>query len=69
MNGRSSSASGHNWEIERQQRPESMHLSVMAHHAPVVDERTGAIATARVISSWASLPGYCPSKFQVVPID
>lgn len=26
------------WEIERQQRPQSMHLSVMAHHAPVVDE-------------------------------
>ena len=26
------------WEIERQQRPESMHLSVMAQHAPIVDE-------------------------------
>lgn len=26
------------WELERQQRPESMHLSVMAQHAPVVDE-------------------------------
>jgi sphinganine-1-phosphate aldolase len=26
------------WEIARQQRPESIHLSVMAHHADVVDE-------------------------------
>ncbi len=26
------------WELERQQRPKSMHLSVMAQHAPVVDE-------------------------------
>lgn len=26
------------WELERQQRPRSMHLSVMAQHAPVVDE-------------------------------
>ncbi len=25
------------WEVERQQRPRSIHLSVMAHHAPVVD--------------------------------
>ncbi len=26
------------WEIERQQRPQSMHLSVMAHHAPILEE-------------------------------
>jgi len=26
------------WELERQQRPRSMHLSVMAQHAPVVEE-------------------------------
>ncbi len=39
------------WEVERQQRPESMHLSAMAQHAPVVDEFLAdlddAVATAR----------------------
>jgi sphinganine-1-phosphate aldolase len=39
------------WELERQQRPESMHLSVMAQHAPVVEEfladLEAAVETAR----------------------
>lgn len=39
------------WELERQQRPESMHLSAMAQHAPVVEEFLSdldeAVATAR----------------------
>jgi len=30
--------SGEGWELERQQRPRSVHLSAMAQHAPVVDE-------------------------------
>jgi sphinganine-1-phosphate aldolase len=30
--------SDHGWELERQQCPRSMHLSVMAQHAPVVEE-------------------------------
>jgi glutamate/tyrosine decarboxylase-like PLP-dependent enzyme len=34
------------WEIERQQRPESMHLSAMAQHAPVVDEFLADLETA-----------------------
>lgn len=43
--------SDRDWEIERQQRPESMHLSVMAQHAPVVEEFLAdldeAVETAR----------------------
>ncbi|WP_254840374.1 pyridoxal phosphate-dependent decarboxylase family protein [Natronomonas marina] len=39
------------WELERQQRPESMHLSAMAQHAPVVEEfladLEAAVDTAR----------------------
>jgi glutamate/tyrosine decarboxylase-like PLP-dependent enzyme len=39
------------WELERQQRPESMHLSAMAQHAPIVEEFLAdlddAVATAR----------------------
>jgi glutamate/tyrosine decarboxylase-like PLP-dependent enzyme len=39
------------WELERQQRPESMHLSAMAQHAPVVEEfltdLDAAVETAR----------------------
>ena len=43
------------WKISRQQRPESIHLSVMAHHAPVVEELLSdldeAVAAARAADS------------------
>jgi glutamate/tyrosine decarboxylase-like PLP-dependent enzyme len=39
------------WELERQKRPESMHLSAMAQHAPIVEEflsdLEAAVETAR----------------------
>lgn len=34
------------WEISRQQRPESFHLSVMAQHVPVIDEFLGDLDDA-----------------------
>lgn len=38
------------WEIERQQRPESMHLSVMAQHAPIVTEFLADLDEAVVVA-------------------
>jgi sphinganine-1-phosphate aldolase len=52
------------WKIARQQRPESIHLSVMAHHTPVVDELLAdldeAVAAARAADSdeEATVPMY-----------
>lgn len=51
------------WEVERQQRPRSMHLSVMAQHVPIVDEfladlREAVAVATRAETEEATAPMY-----------